>query len=176
MFKLLVALLLIVLIAAIVWELTRTVTLPVVGETAPDFNLPDQDGKTHQLADYHGHWLVLYFYPRDDTPGCTREACRFRDDISALHALNAAVVGVSLDDPSTHAAFARKHHLPFPLLSDATGKTAAAYGSLLNLGVMRLAKRRSFIIGPDGHIAAVFSRVDPDRHSSEVAQTLQNLR
>ncbi len=163
-------------VALVVWQLARPGRIPAVGSAAPDFRLPDQDGKPRQLADYAGRWLVLYFYPRDDTPGCTREACRFRDDIGALQRMDAAVIGISLDDSASHAAFARKHRLPFPLLSDTTGKTAAAYGSLLNLGVVRLAYRHSFIIGPDGRIAAVFTQVDPDRHAAEVAQVLRELR
>jgi peroxiredoxin Q/BCP len=119
---------------------------------------------------------VLYFYPRDDTPGCTREACRFRDDIGLLGDLGAAVVGVSVDDTTSHADFARKYALPFPLLSDTGGKAAAAYGSLLNLGIARFARRHTFIIAPDGRIAARFDKVDPARHAQEVARTLRTLR
>jgi thioredoxin-dependent peroxiredoxin len=175
-FKVILGLLLVTAVAVAVWRLARPGQIPAVGSAAPDFRLPDQDGKPRQLADYAGRWLVLYFYPRDDTPGCTREACCFRDDIGSLQRLGAAVIGVSLDDSASHAAFARKHQLPFPLLSDPAGKTAAAYGSLLNLGVVRLAHRHTFIIGPDGRIAAVFTRVDPDRHAAEVAQVLREIK
>lgn len=146
------------------------------GSAAPDFALPDQDGHTRRLGDYAGRWLVLYFYPKDDTPGCTKEACRFRDDIGVLGDLGAAVVGVSIDDVRSHAEFARKYRLPFPLLSDVGGRTAAAYGSLLNLGVVRLARRHTFIIAPDGRIAARFDEVDPARHAEEVARTLRGLQ
>ncbi|MGK2952659.1 MAG: peroxiredoxin [Thiobacillus sp.] len=146
------------------------------GSLAPDFELPDQKGQTHRLGDYAGRWLVLYFYPRDDTPGCTAQACRFRDDIGVLGDLNAVVVGVSVDDTQAHADFARKYELPFSLLSYRDGKTAAAYGSLLNLGVIKFARRHTFIIAPDGRIAARFDKVDPARHVEEVARTLRILQ
>jgi peroxiredoxin Q/BCP len=146
------------------------------GTAAPDFELTDQNGHIHRVGDYAGRWLVLYFYPRDDTPGCTQEACRFRDDIGVLGELNAAVVGVSVDDTQSHAEFARKYALPFPLLSDPHGKTAAAYGSLLNLGVIRFARRHTFIIAPDGRIAARFDKVDSASHAQDVARTLRILQ
>ncbi|MGB9128331.1 MAG: peroxiredoxin [Thiobacillus sp.] len=161
--------------SAILWMLRPGAQRPE-GSAAPEFELPDQNGQVHRLGDYAGRWLVLYFYPRDDTPGCTREACRFRDDIGVLGDLGAAVVGVSVDDTQSHAEFARKYTLPFPLLSDPDGKTAAAYGSLLNLGVARFARRHTFIIAPDGRIAARFDKVDPARHAQEVARALRSLR
>ncbi len=161
--------------SAVLWMLRPGVQL-AEGSVAPDFALQDQNGRTHRLGDYSGRWLVLYFYPKDDTPGCTKEACRFRDDIAVLGDLNAAVVGVSVDDIRSHADFARKYQLPFPLLSDPSGRTAAAYDSLLNLGVMRLARRHTFIITPDGRIAARFDEVDPTSHAQEVARTLQALQ
>ena len=146
------------------------------GSAAPDFALPDQNGQIHRLGDYAGRWLVLYFYPRDDTPICTQEACRFRDDIGVLGNLNAAVVGVSVDDARSHAGFSSKYQLPFPLLSDPDGHTAAAYDSLLNLGLVRFARRHTFIIAPDGRIAARFDKVDPASHAQEVARTLRALQ
>lgn len=161
--------------SAVLWML-RPGAQRLEGGAAPDFALPDQDGQTHRLGDYAGRWLVLYFYPRDDTPMCTQEACRFRDDIGILGDLDAAVVGVSLNGTRSHADFARKHQLPFPLLSDPDGKTAAAYDSLLNLGVVRFARRHTFIIAPDGHIAARFDKVDPASHPQEVARTLRALQ
>ena len=166
---------LLVLISAVLWML-RPGSQRVEGSAAPDFALQDQNGTTHRLGDYAGRWLVLYFYPRDDTPGCTQEACRFRDDIGVLGDLNAAVVGVSVDDAGSHADFARKYQLPFPLLSDPDGRTAAAYDSLLNLGLVRFARRHTFIISPDGRIAARFDKVDPARHVEEVARTLRILQ
>lgn len=146
------------------------------GRPAPGFELRDQAGKTHRLDDYAGCWLVLYFYPRDDTPGCTREACGFRDDIDTFDELDSALIGISVDDPDSHAAFAQKYALPFPLLADPGGKTAAAYGSLLNLGVVRFARRHTFIIAPDGGIAARFDQVQPATHAADVARTLRALR
>ena len=161
--------------SAVLWML-RPGAQRLEGSAASDFALPDQDGQTHRLGDYAGRWLVLYFYPRDDTPMCAQEACRFRDDIGILGDLDAAVVGVSLNGTRSHADFARKHQLPFPLLSDPDGKTAAAYDSLLNLGVVRFARRHTFIIAPDGHIAARFDKVDPASHTQEVARTLRALQ
>ncbi|MHB1215641.1 MAG: peroxiredoxin [Thiobacillus sp.] len=161
--------------SAVLWML-RPGTQRLEGSVAPDFALPDQNGQIHRLGDYAGRWLVLYFYPRDDTPGCTREACRFRDDIGILGDLNAAVVGVSVDDARSHAGFARKYALPFPLLADPDGDTAAAYDSLLNLGIARFARRHTFIIAPDGRIAARFDKVDPATHVQEVADTLRAMQ
>lgn len=163
------------LASAMLWML-RPGSQRVEGSAAPDFALLDQAARTHRLGDYAGRWLVLYFYPRDDTPGCTQEACRFRDDITVLDALDAAVVGVSVDDTRSHADFSRKYQLPFPLLSDPEGHTAAAYDSLLNLGLVRLARRHTFIIAPDGRIAARFDKVDPAHHAEDVARTLRALQ
>ncbi|MEQ1663346.1 MAG: peroxiredoxin [Thiobacillus sp.] len=148
----------------------------LAGEAAPDFALLDQQGQPHRLADYRGRWLVLYFYPRDDTPGCTEEACRFRDNIGLLGELGAAVVGVSIDNTQTHARFAARYQLPFPLLSDLDGKIAARYGSLLNLGLIRFARRHTFIIAPDGRIAERFDHVKPASHAQQVADALRRLR
>jgi peroxiredoxin Q/BCP len=161
--------------SAVLWML-RPGTQRVEGSAAPDFALPDQNGQIHRLGDYAGRWLVLYFYPKDDTPGCTAQACRFRDDIGVLGDLNAAVAGVSVDDTRSHADFAQKYQLPFPLLSDPDGKTAASYDSLMNLGIVRLARRHTFIIAPDGRIAARFDKVDPARHAQQVAQALKALQ
>lgn len=166
---------LLVLASAVFWML-RPGAYREEGSQAPGFELLDQHGQTHRLSDYAGRWLVLYFYPRDDTPGCTEEACGFRDDIGVLGDLNASIAGVSIDDTASHAAFARKYTLPFPLLSDPDGKTAADYDSLLNLGLMRFARRHTFIIAPDGRIAARFNKVHPATHVAEVAQTLRALQ
>ena len=146
------------------------------GAKAPDFTLTSDDGTKVRLSGLKGTPVVLYFYPKDDTPGCTQEACRFRDDIGVLGDLGATVLGVSVDDARSHADFARKYQLPFPLLSDPDGRTAADYDSLLNLGLVKFARRRTFIIGPDGRIAARFDKVDPARHAQEVAQALRSLQ
>ena len=132
--------------------------------------------KTHSLEQYQGKWVVLYFYPKDDTPGCTTEACNFRDDIFKLRALDAEVLGVSLDSTESHARFAEKYGLPFPLLSDAEGETARQYGSLTKWLGMTIAARHTFIIDPAGKIAKTYRKVDPDTHSAEVLADLTNLQ
>ena len=164
------------LLASMVLWMLRPGSQRVEGSAAPDFSMQDQNGQTHRLSDYAGRWLVLYFYPRDDTPGCTQEACRFRDDIGMLGNLNAVVVGVSVDDAQSHADFSNKYQLPFPLLSDPDGHAAAAYDSLLNLGLIRFARRHTFIIAPDGRIAARFDKVSPASHAQDVARTLKTLQ
>ncbi|KTG16674.1 MULTISPECIES: peroxiredoxin [unclassified Guyparkeria] len=147
-----------------------------VGDPAPGFVLPDQDGEARSLADYRGDWVVLYFYPKDDTPGCTTEACSFRDNINRLIAQNAVVLGVSMDDVASHAAFAAKYELPFPLLADPEGKVVERYGALSDFLVVRFAKRQTFIIGPDGNIARIYRKVDPDEHVKEVLDDLEALQ
>lgn len=146
------------------------------GDPAPAFELTDAQGKIHRLADYRGQWLVVYFYPKDDTPGCTKEACSLRDEFSAFRKLDVAVLGVSLDDADSHEAFSRKYRLPFPLLSDSGGKVAKAYGSLGGFGPIRYAKRHTFIIDPEGRIARVWRKVRPAEHSRELLQALAVLR
>lgn len=149
--------------------------LPNAGQVAPSFSLPDQNGKTHVLANYAGLWVVLYFYPKDDTPGCTKEACSFRDDLVQLEKLGAKVIGVSVDDTSSHARFALKYHLPFPLLADKDGKVADSYGALTNLGLMKFAKRYTFLIDAQGKVAKVYQSVDTSRHSQEIISDLKKL-
>jgi len=146
------------------------------GDMAPEFSLVDQQEQTHRLTDYRGRWLVLYFYPKDDTPGCTKEACSLRDEFAAFRQLDVAVLGVSLDDTGSHEAFATKYRLPFPLLSDTGGKVAKAYGSLGGFGPVRYAKRHTFIIGPDGLIARVWRKVNPANHGGELLEALSDLR
>lgn len=148
---------------------------PVVGDPAPAFELLDQEGQTRRLGDYSGKWVVIYFYPKADTPGCTTESCAFRDNIFAFRGKGAEILGISLDDVSSQKEFAEKYSLPFPLLSDAKGEVAEAYGVLRNLGVMKLAKRETFIIAPDGTIARHYDDVDPDTHSAEVLEDLDSL-
>jgi len=149
--------------------------LPKIGSPAPEFKLPDQNGKLHTLQDYRGKWLVLYFYPKDDTPGCTEEACAFRDDLHQITAMGAQVVGVSVDDSSSHADFAKKYHLPFPLLADKTTETADRYGALRNFFMMKLAKRYTFLIDPNGIINKEYLSVETSRHSKEIIDDLQKL-
>lgn len=166
---------LVVFASLLVARAARAGELPEVGKPAPDFNLPDQNGQQHALKDFRGKWLVLYFYPKDDTPGCTQEACAFRDDLSKINELGAQVVGVSVDDSSSHAEFAKKYHLPFPLLADKTTETAARYGALMNLGFMKIARRYTFLIDPQGNINKVYLSVETSRHSKEVIDELSKL-
>lgn len=147
----------------------------LVGSDAPLFNLPDSNQNMHALSDFKGHWLVLYFYPKDDTPGCTKEACHFRDDSSAFEKLGAKVVGISVDNSQSHAAFEQKYRLPFPLLSDVDGQVAASYGALTNLGVVKLAKRFTFLIDPNGAVAKIYQEVDSAVHSKEILSDLTLL-
>jgi peroxiredoxin Q/BCP len=158
------------------WRSTSSAATLTIGEPAPAFQLSDQSGTVRRLADYRGHWLVVYFYPKDDTPGCTAEACHFRDDILTLRGLKAEVVGISIDQADSHARFAAKYHLPFPLLADTDGAVAATYGALFKLGPLKLARRETFIIRPDGTLGQAFKSVDPARHAAEVAQALRSLQ
>lgn len=153
-----------------------TADTPSVGEVAPDFELPDQDGQLHSLEDYRDAWVVLYFYPKDETPGCTTEACEFRDDIFAFRKANAQVLGVSLDDVESHKNFSEKHSLPFPLLADTDGSVAERYGVKTKMFGMTVAKRETFIIGPDGRIVRHYEKVKPARHSAQILADLETLR
>ena len=148
---------------------------PAIGEKAPDFALPRDGGSTVKLADFKGRKLVLYFYPKADTPGCTKEACEFRDNIFAFEEIGATILGVSIDAIKDQKKFAEKYSLPFPLLADIDGKTAEAYGVMKNLGVMKIAGRQTFLIGPDGKIAKHYDKVDPTAHSKEVLADLKAL-
>jgi len=147
--------------------------LPAAGALAPAFSLADQAGKARTLAEFRGKWVVLYFYPKDDTPGCTEEACKFRDDIFALGQLGAQVIGVSLDDSASHAQFAKKYSLPFPLLADPSGAVTRSYGALPEGS--RYARRYTFLIDPAGKVAKVYTSVETSRHSVEVIEDLKRL-
>lgn len=147
-----------------------------IGEDAPTFTLPDSQGNQVSLDDYKGKWAVLYFYPKDDTPGCTKEACQFRDDFKTLEALGAKVIGISIDDSFSHQKFAEKYNLPFPLLSDASGEVADRYGALNNFLVIKLAKRYTYLINPQGKIAKIYLSVDTSKHSQEIIEDLKKLK
>ncbi len=164
-------------VAAVVWPgITPAAELPQVGQSAPEFSVEDQNGVLQRLGDYRGKWLVLYFYPKDETPGCTAEACAYRDDIQKIRQLGAAVVGVSIDDASSHAEFAKNHHLPFPLLADKDGAVAQKYGSEMRLLGFKIAKRNTFVINPQGQIAKVYESVDAGRNPAEVIADLAALQ
>ena len=150
--------------------------IPSPGSSAPDFVLPSQQGDSVSLKDYRGHWIVLYFYPKDQTPGCTREAHNFQVDESKYADRNAVVLGVSVDSVDSHKKFCAKEGLNFKLLADSDGKVSHAYGSLKNLGVAKFAARHTFLIDPTGKLAKTYTSVDPARHSAEVLAALDKLQ
>ena len=149
---------------------------PALGSTAPDFTLPSQEGSAVSLKDYRGKWVVLYFYPKDQTPGCTREAHNFQVDQVKYDALQAVVLGVSVDSVDSHKKFCTKEGLNFKLLADPDGQVSREYGSLTNLGVTKFAARHTFLIDPSGKIATAYTHVDPGRHSQDVLAALDQLQ
>jgi peroxiredoxin Q/BCP len=140
-------------------------TLIKENSQAPSFTLPDQDGAQHSLADYKGKWVLLYFYPKDDTSGCTKQACMVRDALPDFSKLDVTVLGVSVDAVASHKRFAEKYSLPFTLLADEDKKVSGAYGVL---GEKGMALRTSFLIDPDGKVAKVYENVDPATHAEMV--------
>ena len=143
-----------------------------VGRPAPDFESTDADGRVVRLRDYRGRPVVLYFYPEDDTPGCTREACAFRDDIDAFRSKGAVVLGVSTQDEASHLAFRDRYALNFPLVADADKRITRAYGAL---GFLGLAHRVTYVIDGEGTIVGSFRRLDPKSHSQEALRILSRL-
>ncbi len=148
-------------------------TAPAVGSVAPAFRLQDQNDQWISLADQQGHWTVLYFYPKDGTPGCTTEACEFRDNLFAFKALNATIIGISVQDVASKKEFAAKHSLPFSLLADTDRSVSTAYG--VYQAVPGFAARQSFIIDPQGRVAQHYQTVHPDQHSKQVLADLATL-
>lgn len=145
---------------------------------APDFSLPDETGKLHSLKDYAGKWLVVYFYPKDDTPGCTIEACSFRDGRDDIaEQTGAQIVGISKDDADSHKKFISKHRLTFPLLSDENGDVIKAYGAWGKkmFGVEGIL-RKTFLIDPNGQVRKVYGRVTPVGHADKVLEDLKSLQ
>jgi peroxiredoxin Q/BCP len=147
---------------------------------APDFSLPDQDGTLRTLQEFKGRWIVLYFYPKDNTPGCTKEACNFRDERDAIAEYgNAVVLGVSKDSVASHAKFAEKHNINFTLLSDTEHATIKAYGSWKETNILGVKKgsvmRNTYLISPDGMIAKEYRGVNPVTHASQIIKDLQEL-
>lgn len=147
------------------------------GQAAPEFTLPDQDGKEHSLAEYRGSWVLLYFYPKDDTPGCTKEACAIRDYFPNFGKLKAKVLGVSVDSVASHKKFAEKYSLPFTLLSDEGKQVVEQYGVWGKKQMMGReymgTLRTSFLIDPEGKIAKIYEKVKPEVHAQEVLQDLE---
>ncbi|OGZ44082.1 MAG: hypothetical protein A3J55_00790 [Candidatus Ryanbacteria bacterium RIFCSPHIGHO2_02_FULL_45_17b] len=150
-----------------------------LGDMAPAFTLPDQNEKIHTLSDYKGMWVLLYFYPKDDTPGCTKEACGVRDAFPQFKKMSAVVFGVSADSVAKHKKFAEKYTLPFVLLSDENKDIIKKYGVWAKkkfmgreyMGILRT----SFLIDPKGKIAKIYEKVKPEQHAEEVLQDLQVL-
>jgi peroxiredoxin Q/BCP len=149
------------------------------GGPAPEFTLADEDGRMHSLSDYRGKSVVLYFYPKDDTPGCTKEACGFRDDYSAFEEAGVVILGVSPDDSKSHAKFKAKYELPFPLLADPEHEVLESYGAWgLKKSFGREYEgvlRTTFLIDRDGQILKVFKKVKPADHSAEILSVLEGL-
>ncbi|HYF29255.1 MAG TPA: thioredoxin-dependent thiol peroxidase [Candidatus Paceibacterota bacterium] len=154
--------------------------MPAAGEVAPEFDLPDQEGRKHSLADYRGRYVLLYFYPKDDTPGCTKEACAIRDADPDFSALDAVVLGVSADSVKSHKKFAQKYGLTFPLLADEDRTVVNAYGVWGRKKFMGREYdgifRTSFLIDPAGKIAKVYEGVKPDAHAAQVLADLRALQ
>ena len=148
-----------------------------LNQKAPDFKLPDQNGKEHKLSDYVGKWVLLYFYPKDDTPGCTKEACGIRDNFPAFQKMKAAVLGMSADSSVSHTKFADKYKLPFTLLSDEKKEVLGKYGVWAEKKFMGRAYmgilRTSFLIDPAGKIAKIYENVKPEIHAEEVLRDLR---
>ncbi len=147
---------------------------------APEFTLPDQDNQSRSLSDWAGKWLVLYFYPKDDTPGCTKEACSFRDEYEVIKEAGAEVVGVSKDSPKSHKKFAKKYNLNFTLLSDESGETIEAYGawnekSMFGKSYMGII-RKTVIIDPTGTIVREYPEVTPKDHAVQILRDLALLQ
>ena len=149
--------------------------MPEVGQTAPTFTLPNQEGTPVSLDSYKGKWVVLYFYPKDMTPGCTIEAHNFQRDLDKYQALNAVILGVSVQDVASHKQFCTRDSLTFTLLADPDKKVVEEYGSLGNYGPMVIANRNTFLIDPSGKIVKVWTKVNPSVHSPEVLATLDSL-
>lgn len=146
---------------------------------APNFNLPDQDGNIHKLEDYKGKWLILYFYPKDDTPGCTTEACNFRDASEEYKNLGVSIIGISKDNTKSHKKFAEKYKLNFPLLADESGKTIESYGawgekSMFGKKYMGIL-RNTYLINPKGEIQKEYKGVKPEVHNEEILNDLKTL-
>ena len=153
-----------------------TVSALELGKPAPNFTLVDQHNQPQSLSKMKGKWVVLYFYPKDETPGCVAEACSFRDNIVTIKAKNTIVVGVSVDNSESHEMFAENHQLPFILLADPKGKVAKKYGALRNLLLFKIAKRHSFIIDPQGNIVKIYRNVNPKIHVAEILEDLKVLQ
>jgi peroxiredoxin Q/BCP len=154
----------------------RALTAPAVGQPAPAFTLTNQEGKPTKLEDFRGKWVVLYFYPKDFTSGCTLEAHNFQRDLAKYEAANAVVVGVSVDTAESHKDFCAKEGLSFKLLSDPDAKVSTDYGSIMEYNGNKLSARNTFLIDPQGKIVKTFMQVSPPNHSEDVLASLGELQ
>jgi len=159
----------------VAWRLISARSLPVSGSTAPDFSLSSQDGSQVSLKDFRGKWVVLYFYPKDFTTGCTVEAHNFQRDEAEYARRNAVILGVSMDNAESHKNFCAKEGLNFKLLADTQHEVSKQYGSLMNFGVAQISARNTFLIDPQGKIARAFASVNPARHSAEMLAAIDKL-
>ncbi len=152
--------------------------MPQAGQQAPEFKLQDQNDKWVTLADQKGKWVVLYFYPKDKTPGCTTQACEFRDDIFAFRKANAVILGISVDDVASHKEFSKEHGLPFSILADSSKETAKKYGVLTKFGQAEIAARETFLIDPNGKIVKHYSVGPKDLpdHSKLVLSDIDSMK
>lgn len=164
------------MVLTIVPLLSFGASIPSAGSEAPEFTLPSQEGAPVSLKDYRGKWVVLYFYPKDFTSGCTIEAHNFQRDQTQYQGKNAVVLGVSVDSADSHKKFCAKEGLNFKLLADTDYKVSTAYGSLTNMGLVKFASRHTFIINPEGKIVKVYEDVNPNKHSEEVLSALAELQ
>jgi thioredoxin-dependent peroxiredoxin len=176
MLRIVLLLVVVVVLVMLVPRLLSRSVAPAEGSDAPDFTLPSQEGSPVSLKDYRGKWVVLYFYPKDQTPGCSREAHNFEVDQPKYAAHNAVVLGVSVDSVDSHKKFCAKEGLNFKLLADTEHKVTDSYGSLTNLGLVKFAARHTFLIDPTGKIAKAYTSVDPQTHSAEVLAELAALK
>jgi len=173
----LLLILIVAMTALLLWRVTAAgkSALPREGDAVPDFALPDQHGVLRSSAEFRGRALILYFYPRDDTPGCTEQAAQYRDAMREIDAAGAAVCGISVDDSASHAEFARKYKLPYALLADRDGVIARRFGSLLDLRVIRFARRNTFLIDARGRIAKIYLGVNPAKNARDVLADVRRL-
>jgi thioredoxin-dependent peroxiredoxin len=176
MLRIVLLLVAVLVLVMLVPRLLSRSAAPAEGSNAPDFTLRSQEGVSVSLKDYRGKWVVLYFYPKDQTPGCSREAHNFQVDQPKYAERNAVVLGVSLDSVDSHKKFCAKEGLNFKLLADTEHKVTDSYGALANLGLMKFAARHTFLIDPSGKVAKAYSSVDPVKHSGEVLAELDVLQ
>jgi peroxiredoxin Q/BCP len=171
-------LLVVVAVVVILFVVSRSLasrSMPKAGSPAPDFSLTSQDGGTVSLKDYRGKWVVLYFYPKDFTSGCTIEAHNFQRDQAEFAKRNAVVLGVSVDSADSHKKFCAKEGLNFKLLADTSHQVSKEYGSLMNFGIAQISARNTFLIDPQGSIVRAFASVNPARHSADVLSAIDDL-